>query len=88
MKVESLNGDIVPITTVGRILGIGLMYTGTVLFITFTGILVSFWTKKEFAVEIEPIGKEIQLEEKEQARIEERLDEILARIKGLEERKK
>lgn len=75
-------GDIVPVTTAGRIIGIFLMYTGTVLFITFTGILVMVWTKEEVEKEIGPIEKEMHQEEKEQARIEKKLDEILAYLKG------
>jgi len=91
-------GDVTPVTTVGRLIGLGLMYTGTVLFISFTGILVTLWTKKEVEMEIKPIEKEIALvekelipieegiaeEEKEQVRIEQKLDEILRRLDRLE----
>lgn len=58
-------GDGVPITVAGRIIAIGLMYTGTVLFVTFTGILLTFLMKEEV--------EEIEHEEKE---IESRLDRL------------
>lgn len=77
-------GDIVPITPAGRIIGIFLMYTGTVLFITFTGILVTLWTKEEVEKEISPIEKEMEKEEREQARIERKLNDILNRLDRLE----
>jgi voltage-gated potassium channel len=81
-------GDITPVTTAGRIIGLGLMYTGTVLFITFTGVLVSIWTKEEMEKEISPIEKEMRKEELEQANIERTLEEILRRLKQLEEDRK
>src|SRR4030095_6064731 len=77
-------GDITPITFPGRLIGLVLMYTGTVLFIAFTGILVTFWTKKEIEKEIQPIEKEMAEEEKEQARIERKLDEVLKHLKRSE----
>lgn len=61
-------GDIVPITFFGRIVGIGLMFTGPVLFVLFTGVLL----------------KEIRKEEQETVRIEYILREINARLSLLE----
>jgi len=58
-------GDGVPITVAGRVIAIVLMYTGTVLFVTFTGILLTFLMKEEV--------EEIEHEEKE---IESRLDRL------------
>lgn len=80
-------GDIIPVTTLGRIIGLGLMYTGTVLFITFTGILVTLWMKGEVEKEISPLEKEVEKEEKEQVRIERRLSEILERLERIEKKR-
>jgi voltage-gated potassium channel len=80
-------GDITPITTLGRVIGLGLMYSGTILFITFTGILVSIWTREEVEKELGPLEKEVREEEKEQGRIEKKLNEILKRLERLEKRK-
>lgn len=35
-------GDIVPVTLEGRVIGIGLMYLGTLLFVLFSGALVKY----------------------------------------------
>lgn len=69
-------GDIVPITAYGKIVGIILMYTGTILFVAFTGFLVSTWLSQSMQHEMVPLEKEVVLEEKAIARIEERLRAI------------
>jgi voltage-gated potassium channel len=79
-------GDTVPLTLPGRIMGIVLMYSGTILFISFTGILVTRWMREEVEKEFTPIEKEIKKEEKEQERIERKLNEILSRLERLEKR--
>ncbi|MFO1519689.1 MAG: potassium channel family protein [bacterium] len=79
-------GDVTPVTTMGRIIGLALMYTGTVLFITFAGILVSVWMQEEVVKEITPLEREVRKEEREQTRIERKLDEILKRLDHLEKR--
>jgi voltage-gated potassium channel len=79
-------GDVVPVTTAGRTIGIVLMYTGTVLFISFTGVLVSVWTEAEVEKEIRPLEKEIEAEEKETAKVERLLEDIRQRLNRLEDR--
>lgn len=78
-------GDVVPITTAGRFLGMFLMMSGTILFITFTGVLSSYWLKEQVEDEISPIQKEIKTGEKEQLLIEAMLLSIDNRLKKLEE---
>ena len=77
-------GDLLPVTVGGRIIAIGLMYTGTVFFITFTGVLLSFLMKEEVEKELTPLEKEVHEEEKEQVRIEKILKEIKERLDRLE----
>lgn len=69
-------GDMLPQTFWGRIIGIVLMYTGTVLFISFTGVLLSTLLREEVEEEIEPLKKELREEERE----------ILDRLKKLEKK--
>jgi voltage-gated potassium channel len=77
-------GDVVPVTTAGRIIGMALMYTGTVLFISFTGVLVSVWTETEVEREIKPLEKEIEAGEKETERLERLLLDIRKRLDRLD----
>jgi voltage-gated potassium channel len=79
-------GDIVPITFTGRLVGIVLIYTGTVLFVTFTGVILSLLMKEEVKTEMRPLEKEIRKEEKEQAHIEIRLTDIIKRLEKIEKR--
>lgn len=79
-------GDILPQTLAGRIIGIILMYTGTVLFISFTGVILSFLMQEEVEKEMSPIEKEIRAEEKEQKRMEQLLVEIRNRLDRLEKK--
>jgi len=79
-------GDIVPITTAGRIIGMALMYTGTVLFITFTGMLVTYWLRQEVERELTPLEQEILKEVREQTRIEHRLKDIQERLRLIEDK--
>jgi len=79
-------GDIVPVTTAGRVIGMGLMYTGTVLFVTFTGLLVTHWLSQEVERELTPLEKEILKEVREQFRIEEALERIEQRLDRLEKK--
>ena len=79
-------GDVVPVTTVGKIIGIFLMYTGTVLFIAFIGLLVAYWTRVTVETEIVPIEKEVKEEEEIQSRILEALSDIRRRLEKLENR--
>jgi voltage-gated potassium channel len=81
-------GDIVPVTFAGRVIGIVLMYIGTVLFITFTGLLVTWWMRGEVEKELVPIEKEVRKEEKEQVQIEKILQEIRDRLERLENKSK
>lgn len=77
-------GDILPQTSWGRLIGIALMYTGTVLFISFTGVLMTVLTKDEVEEEIAPLKKEMRKEEKGQEKIEALLEEISGRLERLE----
>ena len=77
-------GDIVPITRIGRVIGMGLMYTGTVLFVTFNGILVTRWMSAEVERELVPFEKEMSEEVLEQSRIELSLKRIEDRLERLE----
>lgn len=79
-------GDILPQTVWGRIIGIALMYTGSVLFISFTGVLLSALLKEEVEGEIAPLKKEMLAEEKEQVQIEKALEEISKRLERLEKK--
>ena len=79
-------GDIVPITLPGRIIGIFLMYSGTVLFVTFTGIILTFLMKEEVEKEIMPLEQEVRKEEKEQRQIEQLLREIKEQLNQLQKR--
>lgn len=79
-------GDILPQTFAGRLIGIVLMYTGTVLFISFTGVLLSTLMKEEVEEEIAPLEREIRLEEKSQAKIEQTLKEMSERLERIEKR--
>lgn len=77
-------GDIVPITWQGRLIGMVLMYTGTVLFVTFTGMLVTYWLKEEVEREVIPIENEIIKEEQEQHHTRQMLELILRKVEKLE----
>ena len=79
-------GDIVPITTAGRFIGIGLMYTGTVLFISFTGLLVTHWLGEEVERELTPLEKEILQEIRGQTRIAQDIRHIEERLERLEKK--
>lgn len=77
-------GDILPQTFGGRLIGIVLMYTGTVLFISFTGIVLATLMKEEVEEGIAPLQKEVRLEEREQVKLEKALQQILNRLDSLE----
>lgn len=63
-------GDIVPVTLEGRLIGVGLMYLGSVLFVLFSGALVKYL-----------LHREVGLEEKHLVQM---LHEINERLIGLE----
>lgn len=79
-------GDTVPITHLGRWIGIGLMYTGTVLFISFTGMLVTHWLRQEVEKELTPLEREMIEELRAQKQIEADLRRIEARLERLEKK--
>lgn len=80
-------GDILPITLPGRIIAILLMYTGTVLFISFTGLILTFLMRDEVDRELGPLERGIKAGEKEQIEIEYLLHQILDRLHQLEKKK-
>jgi hypothetical protein len=65
-------------------MGIALMFTGTVLFISLTGVLLTALMKEEVEEEIAPLKKEVHAEEKEQVRVEKILQDIVTRLDRLE----
>ncbi len=73
-------GDVVPVTPWARLVGIILMYTGTVLFISFTSLVATSWVRTA----IIPLEKELRREEKETENLEELLREIKHRLERLE----
>lgn len=77
-------GDIVPVTVAGKIAGIILMYVGTLLYVLFTGLLATFWIRGSMESEIEPIGREVRMEEHELARLDQTLQRIETRIHTIE----
>lgn len=79
-------GDVLPITFAGKIISIFLMYTGTVLFVTFTGVIMTFLMKEEVERELGPIEKEVKEEEREQSQILRELKEIRTRLNHLEKK--
>lgn len=70
-------GDIVPVTLGGKIMGMLLMLSGTVLFISVTGILVFFLLKTE---------EESHSENKSKSEILLSLDRIEQKLKALEKK--
>lgn len=78
-------GDMLPITLLGRIIAIGLMYTGAVLFVTFTGVILTVLMEKQVELEINPLEKEIRQTEKEQKEIVLLLRQIIEKINNLEQ---
>lgn len=81
-------GDILPQTFLARLIGIVLMYTGTVLFISFTGVLLTILMREEVEEEMKPLIHEFDEGEKEQQRIEKMLSEILKRLDAIEKGRK
>lgn len=77
-------GDILPVTFSGRLIAMGLMYTGAVLFVTFTGVILTVLMEKQVEEELNPIEKKILAGEKEQFQIEKILREILVRLEKIE----
>jgi len=77
-------GDILPVTIAGRLIAIALMYTGTVFFITFTGVLLTFLMKEEVEKELSPLEREIRTEEKETEKLERSLKDIVQRLERIE----
>lgn len=77
-------GDIVPVTVGGRFLGVILMYSGTVLFISFTSLLATSWIKAEFEKEMFPLERSLDEEKSEALRLDKRLLSLEKRLAGIE----
>lgn len=77
-------GDILPITIPGRIIAMMLMYTGAVLFVTFTGVILTILMKEEVDRELKPFEKEFLEDEKENIQTQKMLQKILAKLEQLE----
>lgn len=80
-------GDVVPVTFTGRIIGIVLIYTGTLMFVTFTGLILMLLMKEEVEHELSPLEREMRKEGRGQVHIEKILQEIKARLDQLEIKK-
>lgn len=74
-------GDTYPITFAGRCVGIVLMYTGTILFVSYAGLLATFWIQGPMKREIQPIEREVRIEEGELSDIRQQLDSIEQHLK-------
>jgi voltage-gated potassium channel len=79
-------GDVYPVTVAGRIIGIILMYSGTILFISFIGFLVHYWMAETVEEEIVPLEAEVEEEEEIQVQILNLLKDINQRLDRLEKR--
>ena len=79
-------GDIVPQSIAARVIGLILMYTGTVLFISFTSLIAAHFIRIEVTQEISPLEKEVEEEVIETGRIEKILGEINRRLERLEKK--
>jgi len=81
-------GDILPVTFWGRVIGMMLMYTGTVMFVTFTGVLLSTLLKEEVEDEIKPLKNELHREEVQQKKFDDQLLQIVQRLENIEKKLK
>ncbi len=77
-------GDVVPITIGGRVVGLGLMISGAVLFVTSIGVLSSFWMKGEVERGLDPLEKELVEEERKQDQLEITLKRIQKQLDRLD----
>lgn len=68
-------GDIVPVTLEGRIIGIGLMYLGPLLFVLFSGALVKYLLHREVALEDKHLIRALHEINEQLKRLEERLED-------------
>lgn len=73
-------GDVVPVTTAGRLIGIALMIIGVTTFVSFTALLVTI-TSARAAEEI--VGFEVR-ESRALSRIAEALEAVEARLEKIE----
>ena len=77
-------GDIVPMTLTARILGVLLMYTGTVLFVAFTSIVAAYLVRAEMRRKIGPVERKVEKEVIEVERVERMLKEIHKKLEKWE----
>lgn len=77
-------GDIVPVTTAGKIAGMLLMYVGTILYVLFTGLLAMLWVRSTMEKEIQPIERGVRVEEHELIHLDHTLRSIEKRIEQIE----
>lgn len=79
-------GDVVPMTHAGRAIGMVLMYSGTILFITFTSLVATFWISRGLEEELQPLEAEMQKEEIAAFSMEHSLKNIQSRMEAMEAR--
>lgn len=79
-------GDIVPVTLAGRISGILLMLSGTVLFISVTGVIVSFLLHRETDESLDFIKEKMISKELKQTEIQQTLKRIERKLNELEKK--
>lgn len=80
-------GDIVPVTFWARVLGVVLMYTGTVLFIAFTSMVAAYLVRGEVSRKLGPVEEEVREEMIETEKVERMLKRINERLDRLEKKK-
>lgn len=79
-------GDVVPAGIPGRIIGLILMYTGTVLFIAFTSLVAAFLVRSEMSQKLTPMERDLLKETLETEKIQHSLKEIHRRLENLEKK--
>ncbi len=62
------------------------MYSGTVLFITSIGVILTNLIKDEVSRELDPLAREMKAGEKEQVEMEKTLHKILIKLEKLEKK--
>ncbi|MCP5468080.1 MAG: two pore domain potassium channel family protein [Deltaproteobacteria bacterium] len=79
-------GDVVPISLAGRLIGLALMYTGTVIFIAFTSLFASYWVRIAMEKDFMPLEKDVHREQRALYRMENLLEEMNERLELLEKK--
>jgi len=81
-------GDILPQTQAGRFIAVFLMYTGSVLFVSFTGVVFSILMREEVKEEIQPLKEEVKKEELEQDQLYALMTDLSKKVEQIEKKLK